>query len=66
MLSNITFRFSTLVGLFLLLLVVACSKDSFIDAITPLEAGADTAAPTVVINYPVEGTRSRYWRPLPP
>ncbi|MDP4998570.1 MAG: Ig-like domain-containing protein [Saprospiraceae bacterium] len=57
MLTNKKYKLSTLTGLMILLLGWACSKDSFIDPITPVEPGADAAAPAVVINYPVEGTK---------
>ena len=42
---------------FLLIIVAGCQKG--IDPITKVEPGPDTAAPVILINYPVEGTLIR-------
>lgn len=39
----------------LLILSFSC-KDSYIDDIKPVDAGADATAPSIAINYPAEGT----------
>jgi len=46
------FYFITIIGM------VACT-DSYIDEINPVDQGSDEVAPTVMINFPVEGTLIR-------
>ncbi len=45
-----------LIALALIMLVVIACTDNFIDPITPVEQGADEAAPEVSIIFPQEGT----------
>lgn len=57
MLNKIKSKLPILAGLSAMLMMWACTKDSFIDPITAVEAGPDSGAPVVQIKYPVEGTK---------
>lgn len=57
MLNKLKLNFPIIAAFSMLLLMWACSKDSFIDPITPVDAGADAGSPLVTIKYPVEGTK---------
>lgn len=52
-------KFSKYIWLFVIALIFVGCDESYIDDITPVEAGADTEDPVVDINFPVNGTQIR-------